>query len=129
MRRLLISSKTLARMCLLILTKVIYVSDVNDNEYHRNIWHVRWAGFRFKHFFDTLWSFLLAVAAVVLLLLTAIQAFFAVYDYFKGGGGIRNSGESGGYSCWFFFSLSQSFVRKFTMCVEYYLLLFIYLFI
>ncbi|KAI5319515.1 hypothetical protein L3X38_039223 [Prunus dulcis] len=42
------------------------------NEYHRNIWHVRWAGFRFKYF-DNPWSFLSAVAAVVLLLLTAIQ--------------------------------------------------------
>ncbi|CAB4287613.1 unnamed protein product [Prunus armeniaca] len=51
-------------------------------KYHRNIWHVRWAGFRFKYF-DTPWSFLSAVAAVVLLLLTAIQAFFAVYDYFN----------------------------------------------
>ncbi|XP_020424599.1 UPF0481 protein At3g47200 [Prunus persica] len=52
------------------------------NEYHRNIWHVRWAGFRFKYF-DNPWSFLSAVAAVVLLLLTAIQTFFTVYDYFN----------------------------------------------
>ncbi|KAK9948665.1 hypothetical protein M0R45_004230 [Rubus argutus] len=53
----------------------------NDvNEYHRNIWHVRWAGFRFKYF-DSPWSFLSALAAVILLLFTAIQAFFAVYAY------------------------------------------------
>ncbi|XP_034225653.1 UPF0481 protein At3g47200-like [Prunus dulcis] len=52
------------------------------NEYHRNIWHVRWAGFRFKYF-DNPWSFLSAVAAVVLLLLTAIQTFFTLYDYFN----------------------------------------------
>ncbi|CAB4286770.1 unnamed protein product [Prunus armeniaca] len=48
------------------------------NEYHRNTWHVRWEGFRSKYF-GTPWSFLSAVAAVILLLLTAIQAFFAVY--------------------------------------------------
>ncbi|KAL6222450.1 hypothetical protein ACLB2K_005842 [Fragaria x ananassa] len=50
------------------------------NEYHRNIWHVRWAGFRFKYF-DTAWSFLSALAAVILVLFTAVQAFFAVYAY------------------------------------------------
>ncbi|KAL6220534.1 hypothetical protein ACLB2K_008290 [Fragaria x ananassa] len=50
------------------------------NEYHRDIWHVRWAGFRFKYF-DTPWSFLSALAAVILVLFTAVQAFFAVYAY------------------------------------------------
>ncbi|XP_021824124.1 UPF0481 protein At3g47200-like isoform X2 [Prunus avium] len=48
------------------------------NEYHRNMWHVRWAGFRSKYF-NTPWSFLSALAAVILLLLTAIQTFFTVY--------------------------------------------------
>lgn len=53
----------------------------NDvNKYHRNIWHVRWAGFRFKYF-DTPWSFLSALAALILLLFTAIQSFFAVWAY------------------------------------------------
>ncbi|XP_050123847.1 UPF0481 protein At3g47200-like [Malus sylvestris] len=52
------------------------------NEYHRNIWHVRWAGLRFKYF-STPWSFLSAVAAVVLLLLTAIQVFLAWYAYVR----------------------------------------------
>ncbi|BFG39074.1 hypothetical protein CerSpe_253490 [Prunus speciosa] len=50
------------------------------NEYHRNMWHVRWEGLRFNYF-GTPWSFLSALAAVILLLLTAIQAFFAVYGY------------------------------------------------
>ncbi|XP_008241878.1 PREDICTED: UPF0481 protein At3g47200-like [Prunus mume] len=50
------------------------------NEYHRNMWHVRWEGFRFKYF-GTPWSFLSALAAVIILLLTAIQAFCAVYEY------------------------------------------------
>ncbi|PRQ47768.1 hypothetical protein RchiOBHm_Chr2g0103321 [Rosa chinensis] len=50
------------------------------NEYQRNMWHVRWAGFRLKYF-DTPWSFLSALAAVILLLFTAIQTFFAVYAY------------------------------------------------
>ncbi|KAL6273893.1 hypothetical protein ACE6H2_024585 [Prunus campanulata] len=48
------------------------------NEYHRNMWHVRWAGFRSKYF-NTPWSFLSALAAVILLVLTAIQTFFTVY--------------------------------------------------
>lgn len=52
------------------------------NEYHRNMWHVRWEGFRFKYF-GTPWSILSALAAVILLLLTATQAFFAVYGYFR----------------------------------------------
>ncbi|ONH96760.1 hypothetical protein PRUPE_7G150500 [Prunus persica] len=50
------------------------------NEYHRSMWHVRWEGFRFKYF-GTPWTFLSALAAIILLLLTAIQAFFAVYGY------------------------------------------------
>ncbi|KAL6273886.1 hypothetical protein ACE6H2_024578 [Prunus campanulata] len=49
------------------------------NEYHRNMWHVRWEGFRSKYF-GTPWSFLSALAAVILLLLTAIQTFFTVYE-------------------------------------------------
>ncbi|KAK9948753.1 hypothetical protein M0R45_004317 [Rubus argutus] len=53
----------------------------NDiNEYQRNVWHVQWAGFKFKYF-DTPWSFLSASAAVILLLFTAIQTFFAVWAY------------------------------------------------
>ncbi|KAG4132143.1 hypothetical protein ERO13_D08G014150v2 [Gossypium hirsutum] len=50
------------------------------NEYYRNDWHVRWAGF--KHtYFDTPWSFMSAMAALILLILTLIQAFFGMYPY------------------------------------------------
>ncbi|XVF69110.1 hypothetical protein PTKIN_Ptkin11bG0054400 [Pterospermum kingtungense] len=53
-------------------------SDVND--YYNNNWHVHWAGF--KHtYFDTPWSFTSALAALILLILTMIQAFFAIFDY------------------------------------------------
>lgn len=50
------------------------------NEYYRNNWHVRWAGFKYTYF-NTPWSFMSALAALVLLILTIIQAFFAVYGY------------------------------------------------
>ncbi|XP_048422761.1 UPF0481 protein At3g47200-like [Pyrus x bretschneideri] len=52
------------------------------NEYQRNILHVQWARFRFKYF-ESPWSFLSALAALILLMLTTIQAFFAVYGYLR----------------------------------------------
>lgn len=61
-----------------------YLSKVFEdvNEYYSNKWQVRWA--EFKHtYFDTTWSFISALAAVVLLILTMIQAFFAFYGYFR----------------------------------------------
>ncbi|PQQ01857.1 UPF0481 protein [Prunus yedoensis var. nudiflora] len=51
------------------------------NEYHRNMWYVRWEGCRSKYF-GTPWSFLSALAAFILLLLTALQTFFTVYEFF-----------------------------------------------
>ncbi|KAF8039556.1 hypothetical protein BT93_B1926 [Corymbia citriodora subsp. variegata] len=61
-----------------------YLSKVFEevNEYYENDWHVRWAGFRHTYF-STPWSFMSAVAAVVLLLLTTIQSFYAVYQYYN----------------------------------------------
>ncbi|KAK9950283.1 hypothetical protein M0R45_005781 [Rubus argutus] len=54
----------------------------NDvNNYQRNVWRVRWAGFKFTYF-DTPWSFLSASAALILLLLTVLQAFYAVYAFY-----------------------------------------------
>lgn len=51
------------------------------NGYCRNDWHVRWAGF--KHtYFETPWSFMSALAALILLILTMVQSFFAAYAYF-----------------------------------------------
>ncbi|KAK4779530.1 hypothetical protein SAY87_015636 [Trapa incisa] len=60
-----------------------YLSTVFEevNEYYRNNWHVRWAEFKHRYF-DTPWSFISALAALLLLILTAIQAFFAAYAYF-----------------------------------------------
>ncbi|KAL5790508.1 hypothetical protein ACOSQ2_005396 [Xanthoceras sorbifolium] len=54
------------------------IKDVN--EYYWNDWHVRWASF--KHtYFDTPWSFMSALAALILLILTMIQSFLAYYAY------------------------------------------------
>lgn len=61
-----------------------YLSELFEgvNEYYRNDWHVRWAGF--KHtYFDTPWSFMSALAALVLLFLTMVQSIFAVYGYIR----------------------------------------------
>ncbi|KDP34695.1 hypothetical protein JCGZ_10900 [Jatropha curcas] len=52
------------------------------NEYYRNNWHVRWAGFRHTYF-NTPWSFMSALAALILLVLTVIQTFFSVYGYVR----------------------------------------------
>ncbi|XP_048135897.1 UPF0481 protein At3g47200-like [Rhodamnia argentea] len=60
-----------------------YMSKVFEdvNRYYQNGWHVRLAGF--KHtYFNTPWSFMSALAALVLLILTMVQSFFAVYAYF-----------------------------------------------
>ncbi|KAH7837263.1 hypothetical protein Vadar_011738 [Vaccinium darrowii] len=62
-----------------------YLSKVAEdvNEYRRSGRHVQWAGF--KHtYFNTPWAFISALAALMLLLLTFIQAFFAVYPYAGG---------------------------------------------
>ncbi|KAF8039558.1 hypothetical protein BT93_B1928 [Corymbia citriodora subsp. variegata] len=51
------------------------------NRYYQNGWHVRWAGF--KHtYFNTPWSFMSALAALILLILTMVQSFYAVYAYY-----------------------------------------------
>uniref|UniRef100_A0A5B7B5Z9 Uncharacterized protein n=1 Tax=Davidia involucrata TaxID=16924 RepID=A0A5B7B5Z9_DAVIN len=50
------------------------------NEYYRNGWHVQWASFRYTYF-DTPWSFVSALAAFILLLLTMAQTYFTVIGY------------------------------------------------
>ncbi|KAJ4979778.1 hypothetical protein NE237_010558 [Protea cynaroides] len=57
-----------------------YLSSLFDemNVYYRNGWHVQWASFKYTYF-DTPWSFISAVAAVILLLLTMIQTFYSAY--------------------------------------------------
>ncbi|KAF5205757.1 hypothetical protein FRX31_004655 [Thalictrum thalictroides] len=64
--------------------KLCYLSNLFEqvNEYYKKDWHVQWASF--KHtYFETPWSFISALAAVILLLLTLTQTFFAVYGYFR----------------------------------------------
>ncbi|KAI4349007.1 hypothetical protein L6164_009666 [Bauhinia variegata] len=54
----------------------------NDvHHYYKNSWNVQWASF--KHtYFETPWSFISALAAFVLLILTLGQTYFAGHDYF-----------------------------------------------
>ncbi|XVE96489.1 hypothetical protein REPUB_Repub02eG0226400 [Reevesia pubescens] len=52
------------------------------HQYYRNSWHVQWASF--KHtYFETPWSFISALAALILLLLTIAQTFFTIYPYYN----------------------------------------------
>ncbi|XP_019084758.1 PREDICTED: UPF0481 protein At3g47200-like [Camelina sativa] len=65
----------------------IYDSFLRDvfegvNEYTSKGCHVQWAGFKYTHF-NTPWTFLSSCAALMLLLLTIFQAFFAAYPYFR----------------------------------------------
>ncbi|KAK7337198.1 hypothetical protein VNO77_17760 [Canavalia gladiata] len=54
----------------------------NDvHRYYKSSWHVQWASFKYTYF-DTPWSFISALAAFVLLLLTLSQTYFAAYQYF-----------------------------------------------
>jgi|UniRef100_A0A2N9FT60 hypothetical protein len=55
-------------------------NDVHD--YYRNSLHVQWAGFKYMYF-DTPWSFISALAAFVLLLLTVAQTYFTILAYVK----------------------------------------------
>ncbi|XP_010541294.1 PREDICTED: UPF0481 protein At3g47200-like [Tarenaya hassleriana] len=52
------------------------------NEYTSKGWHVSWAEFKFTHFYSP-WTCISSCAALTLLLLTVIQAFFAAYSYFR----------------------------------------------
>ncbi|XP_019085977.1 PREDICTED: UPF0481 protein At3g47200-like [Camelina sativa] len=60
-----------------------YLADVFEgvNKYTSRGWHVQWAGFKHTHF-DSPWTALSSCAALTLVLLTIIQAFFATYGYF-----------------------------------------------
>ncbi|KAG7960439.1 hypothetical protein I3843_10G123800 [Carya illinoinensis] len=59
-----------------------YLSELfNDvDRYYRNCWNVQWTIFKQKYF-NTPWSFISALAAFVLLLLTLAQTFCAIYGY------------------------------------------------
>ena len=52
------------------------------HQYYRNNWHVQRASF--KHtYIETPWSFISALAALILLLLTIAQTFFTIYPVYK----------------------------------------------
>ncbi|KAK2655127.1 hypothetical protein Ddye_008179 [Dipteronia dyeriana] len=61
-----------------------YLSKLFDDvhEYYHNSWHVQWASFKYTYF-DTPWSFISALAALILLLLTVAQTFFSIYPAVK----------------------------------------------
>ena len=52
------------------------------HHYYQNSWHVYWASFQYTYF-DTPWSFISALAAFVLLILTLAQTFYTVIGYVK----------------------------------------------
>ncbi|XP_024005716.1 UPF0481 protein At3g47200 [Eutrema salsugineum] len=52
------------------------------NKYTSQGYHVHWAGFKYTHF-NTPWTFISSFAALMLLLVTIFQAFFAAYAYFR----------------------------------------------
>jgi hypothetical protein len=55
----------------------------NDvSEYYRNSRHVQWASFKYTYF-DTPWSFISAMAAFVLLVLSFLQTFYTIKAYVK----------------------------------------------
>ncbi|EOA25413.1 hypothetical protein CARUB_v10018745mg [Capsella rubella] len=60
-----------------------YLADVFEgvNKYTSRGWHVQWAGFKHTHF-DSPWTALSSCAALTLVILTIIQAFFAMFGYF-----------------------------------------------
>ncbi|XVE79917.1 hypothetical protein DITRI_Ditri14bG0095600 [Diplodiscus trichospermus] len=60
---------------------ICYLSGLFDdvNQYYKNSRHVQWASFKYTYF-NTPWSFLSALAALILLLLTLAQTFFTIYS-------------------------------------------------
>ncbi|KAL8505049.1 hypothetical protein ACS0TY_016307 [Phlomoides rotata] len=64
-----------------------YLSELfhDVNHYYRNHWHVHWASFKYTYF-NTPWSFVSAVAAFVLLVLTVTQTYYTVVSYVKRSG-------------------------------------------
>ncbi|KAH9616585.1 hypothetical protein KSS87_020608 [Heliosperma pusillum] len=52
------------------------------NIYYQNSWHVHWASFKYTYF-STPWSFISALAASILLVLTVFQAVYAILPYYK----------------------------------------------
>jgi hypothetical protein len=55
-------------------------SDVH--QYYKDRWHLQWASFKFTYF-STPWSFISAMAALIILLLTVAQTFYTIYGTYK----------------------------------------------
>lgn len=51
------------------------------NRYHQNKWHVQRTGIK-REYFGSPWSFISTAAVFILLILTFIQAIYAVYAYY-----------------------------------------------
>lgn len=64
-----------------------YLARVFDDvhKYYHNSWHVQWASFKYTYF-DTPWSFISALAAFVLLILTLAQSIYTVYGFYAPNG-------------------------------------------
>ncbi|XAR64640.1 hypothetical protein NMG60_11008393 [Bertholletia excelsa] len=54
------------------------------NEYYKNGWHVQWAGFRYTYFRSP-WSFISALAAFVLLVLSVLQTYYTMIGHLRPG--------------------------------------------
>lgn len=52
------------------------------NQYYNNNWHVYWASFRYTYF-STPWSFISALAAFLLLVLTVLQTLYTILSYVR----------------------------------------------
>ncbi|KAI3447492.1 hypothetical protein Pfo_004157 [Paulownia fortunei] len=61
-----------------------YLSELFNevNHYYRNHWHVHWASFKYTYF-STPWSFISALAAFILLVLTVAQTYFTIIAYVR----------------------------------------------
>ncbi|XP_030451159.1 UPF0481 protein At3g47200-like isoform X1 [Syzygium oleosum] len=64
--------------------KISYLAELfrQVNRYHRSPCRMTWTGFKNKYF-GSPWSFMSAIAAILLLGLTVLQAFYAVYGYYR----------------------------------------------
>ncbi|KAJ6929865.1 hypothetical protein NC652_013668 [Populus alba x Populus x berolinensis] len=52
------------------------------DQYYKNSWHVQWASFKYTYF-RTPWSFVSALAALIILLLTVSQTVYTIYGTYK----------------------------------------------
>ncbi|OWM85922.1 UPF0481 protein At3g47200-like [Punica granatum] len=60
------------------------MKEINDycERYYRNRWHVWWANL-VNEYFSSPWTLISLLAAISLLVLTALQTFYTVYPYYK----------------------------------------------